>query len=83
VPLASQSKNIAEQIAAIPAIAEQLQASADGFEVTVYAVPPNDRQAAELIEAGADRIVFALPAVNLDLILRTLDRCASIAGDLS
>jgi len=53
------------------------------LEVTIFGVGPKSETAASYRDAGADRIVFALPPADRESVLPLLDRYRALADEVS
>ena len=62
--------------------AEAMGRSLDGFEVTVFASPEDERLLASYREAGIDRVLFAVPPDDRDAALQALDRFAKLTRSI-
>ncbi|MGH2520034.1 MAG: hypothetical protein ACRDF8_09550, partial [Chloroflexota bacterium] len=58
--------------------AEAMGRSLDGFEVTVFASPEDERLLASYREAGIQRVLFAVPPDDREAAPRALDRFAKL-----
>jgi alkanesulfonate monooxygenase SsuD/methylene tetrahydromethanopterin reductase-like flavin-dependent oxidoreductase (luciferase family) len=57
--------------------------SLDGFEVSIYGAPPDGERLRALRDGGIARVLFLVPSVARDEVLRALDAYAALARKLA
>jgi probable F420-dependent oxidoreductase len=84
IPIAGRGDG--DPIAHLPALreeAEKMGRSLDGFEVSIYAAPPDAGKLAALRDAGIARAVFMLPPAPRDEVVKLLDRYAEVTREVA
>lgn len=76
----AQGPSLPEKIADLRRRAEEAGRDPASISVTIFGARPDRDAAARMEEAGVDRLLFALPAVEREPAIRLLDRYAELTA---